>query len=52
MVVECCCWEKLVIGKVKGSCECVVCCVVWLLVRVSEEVVECGCWLVEVVIGE
>ena len=24
----------------------------WLLVRVSEEVVECGCWLVEVVIGE
>ena len=29
-VGECGCWEKLVIGKVKGSCECVV----WLLVLV------------------
>ena len=36
------------IGKVKGSCECVV----WLF-GVGEVVVECGCWkrLMEVVIG-
>ena len=37
------------IGKVKGSCECVV----WLFGVGVEVVVECGCWkrLMEVVIG-
>ena len=51
---ECGCWkkvEKVVIGGVKGSCECVLCGVVGVgLVGVGE----CSCWekLVEVVIGE